>query len=409
MKQPCDPTGPPGPAVLREREAGWPPHIRSGRYVEHFHRALLAASLPAVVAGCVIFSVRTLLVCGLAVVSALVAEYFCQTIARRHPSGPARRIQRLHACLLGSLLALTLPVSVSWQVPVVGAFAAVAIGKCLLGGLGNYLWHPSLIGYCAVQLLFSGQVSPDRSAVLASGHQLSGSVSVTADEADYFDFGASSPPAGIEAWSLPRPMGTLSYCYRPSLATAPNAGETGLLVYFRDRFPRWSETVWGHVAGGIGETCVPALALGGLLLMYRGYARWRLPLAALLTVLLLAAVWPIYLRAGSEDGTAELIRYWLPVACVQERIPVGGAVVLFHLTGGGLWLACLVAVSDPMSIPLTSRGQWVFGVGVGVLTMVARCNPWFPGLPGSAYWAVLAMNSLVPWIDRLTRRRVLGT
>ncbi len=41
--------------------------------------------------------------------------------------------------------------------------------------------------------------------------------------------------------------------------------------------------------------------------------------------------------------------------------------------------------------------------------MAARCNPVVPGLPGGVYWAILGMNTLVPLIDRVSRRRVLGT
>ena len=53
-------------------------------------------------------------------------------------------------------------------------------------------------------------------------------------------------------------------------------------------------------------------------------------------------------------------------------------------------------------------GQLAFGVGLGVLTMTARCNPFFVVPAGAVYWAILAMNTLVPLIDRLTRRTCSG-
>jgi len=387
--------------------AAWPPHIHSGRYVERFHLAFGLAALPALLAGCVLFSFRALLIASLATASALAGQALCQAVSQRSAPGPARRGEWWHAAMLGLLFALTLPVTVSLPVPVVGGFVAVAIGKGLLGGLGNYVWHPALIGWAAVHLIFSGQVAPERHAFLARDHLLTGAIHRTAPERDFYGFAASRPPPGREAWLLPRPIDTLAACYdtREDRGVRP----ASLLQLVRDRLPPWADTVRGHVGGGLGETCVPAIALGGLLLLSGGYIRWHVPVTVFATVAVLAAVWPLQLphaAAGAIPGPAS---GWPPVLRLEEGIPVGAAVVLFHLTGGGLWLAALLIATDPISTPLTDRGQWVFGIGVGLLTMVARCNNWAPGLPGGVYWAVLGMNTLVPLIDRCTRRRVFGT
>ncbi|HUU85660.1 MAG TPA: RnfABCDGE type electron transport complex subunit D, partial [Phycisphaerae bacterium] len=99
----------------------------------------------------------------------------------------------------------------------------------------------------------------------------------------------------------------------------------------------------------------------------------------------------------------------LPLLHTENGLPVGAAVVLFHLTGGGLWLGCVLLATDPISSPLTGRGQMVFGVGLGILIVVIRCNGWSDALPGGTYWAILGMSTIVPLIDRFTSRRVLGT
>ena len=120
-----------------------------------FHLAFGIAALPAVIAGTVLFGLAALKICGLAVASALAGAAVLQSVTGRHIVGPARRAYWMHAAVIGLLLALTLPVSASWRVPVVGGLLAVAVGKELLGGLGNSLWHPALVGRAAVALLFA--------------------------------------------------------------------------------------------------------------------------------------------------------------------------------------------------------------------------------------------------------------
>ena len=394
-------------AGRRLPETPWPPHAHCGRYVEDVYRAFVIAAVPAALAGAWLFGTRALFICGLAVGAALVGEGLCQAVARRHPPGPGRRCHRLQACAIGLLVALTLPVTVGWEVPVIAALSGVVIGKGVLGGLGNYPWHPALVGRAVVQLLFATEVSPQRWVFLGQGHLLTGSTDVAADAAGCFGFATSRLPAGVEAWSSARPVDLLiGCCYGPGGEQTQAAGS--LLQLFRDQLPPWSDTVWGHVGGGIGETCLPALALGGLLLIRRGAIRWHLPVAALLTVAVLAAVWPVR-TAGGAPAAPTVSSQWLPVLASEGGFPVGAGIVLFHLTGGGLWLGCLLIATDPSSTPLTRRGQVIFGIGLGVLTMAARCNPVVPGLPGGVYWAILGMNTLVPLIDRVSRRRVLGT
>ena len=109
------------------------------------------------------------------------------------------------------------------------------------------------------------------------------------------------------------------------------------------------------------------------------------------------AVYIIPGTAAGKDGS------WFPILQLQEGFHVGVGVVLFHLTGGGLLLGCLLIAPDPVSTPLSGRGHLPFGVGVGILAFAASVN----GLtPGGVYWAILGMNTLVPLIDRLPRRRV---
>ncbi|MFH0981146.1 MAG: RnfABCDGE type electron transport complex subunit D [Planctomycetota bacterium] len=367
-----------------------PLHWHSGWSPGHVTRAFLLATVPIVAAGLVLFGRAAAGVLCCSILGAVLGELLVFYIT---PQGPRRKLG--FAALTGILLGLTLPVTVPWHIPFLGGLVAVAVGQGLLGGFGNYLWQPALVGWAVLHLVFGAQLAPRTWPVLAAHRLWSGSIQAAAEVAYYRGYQWTRPPYGVDAWALQRPIDLLILNYGSSLGEG-GVSEAGWLELFRDRLPPWRDTLWGTVGGGIGETCTLALALGGLYLTYRGLPRWRAVTAALLTVAMLAAVLPIRL----DDRLL-----WLPVFSFPEQFPAGPAWVLFHLTGDGLLLSCLILAADPMTTPLMPRGNILFGVGVGVLTMTAR---WFGLTPGSSYWAILAMNALVPVIDRFTRRRGRG-
>ncbi|MFQ5491002.1 MAG: RnfABCDGE type electron transport complex subunit D [Phycisphaerae bacterium] len=399
------------------------PHSR--RYAEHYHLAFAAAATPPLIAGLILYGLAALWVCLLSIASALIAAVGVRFVIQGHTPIPGPKAYWIHTALTGLLLGLTLPVTVPWVVPVIGSLSAVWLGKELLGGSGNSLWHPALIGRLVVALMFGTQIAPHAGPFLAKGHLLYGSCEhAVRAAADYRGFDLSPPKGNAQAWRMRPPMDVLAHhAYAPPPNTeretasgAPNADfETRIshslltsrfsLAVLRDRLPPWPDTVWGHVPGGIGATCLPALLLGGLFLIHRGYIGWQLPLGCVVTVGALASVWPIYIGRAPD----QIAHQWLPLFYTEQGQPAGAAVVLFHLTAPGLWLACLLLATDPVTSPLTRRGHLWAGVMLGAVIIAFRCNPWMPAFSDGTYWAVLAMNTCVPFIDRLTRRRVFGT
>ena len=61
--------------------------------------------------------------------------------------------------------------------------------------------------------------------------------------------------------------------------------------------------------------------------------------------------------------------------------------------------------TDMVTSPVTNRGAWVFGIGVGILIVLIRL---FGGLPEGVMYAILFMNAFVPFINRVTQPRVFG-
>ena len=71
-----------------------------------------------------------------------------------------------------------------------------------------------------------------------------------------------------------------------------------------------------------------------------------------------------------------------------------------------MMLGAVYMATDPVTAPITNRGRWIFGIGIGVLVILIRT---WGGLPEGVVYAILIMNALVPFINRATQPRVFGT
>jgi electron transport complex protein RnfD len=137
---------------------------------------------------------------------------------------------------------------------------------------------------------------------------------------------------------------------------------------------------WGNTNGSLGETSALACLLGGLYLCFRRAASWEIPAAVLVGAGLVAAV-------------ANLLNIHSPWT------------ILHHLLGGALLFGAFFIATDPVSSPLSPKGKWMFGLGIGALVMLLRL---FSGYPEGVMFAVLLMNALTPLINRGTIPRPFG-
>ncbi len=136
----------------------------------------------------------------------------------------------------------------------------------------------------------------------------------------------------------------------------------------------------GKRGGCLGEVCIVALLAGALFLLVKGYISWHIPLPYIATVGLGAYVFG---PTGYFRGD------WL-----------------FHIFSGGLILGAFFMATDYVTSPLTRKGQIIFGVGCGLLTIIIRL---WGGYPEGVSYAILMMNAATPMIDRFTKTRVYGT
>jgi len=137
--------------------------------------------------------------------------------------------------------------------------------------------------------------------------------------------------------------------------------------------PLWRLFV-GNISGSLGETSALALLIGGIYLLVKGYIDWRIPAGAIGSLLALAAlIWAI------NPG--------------QFSPPI------FHLLAGGFMIGAIYMATDPTTSPVTKSGRWIFGIGVGVITLVIRT---WGGYPEGVMFSILLMNAFRPLIDRFT-------
>ena len=137
--------------------------------------------------------------------------------------------------------------------------------------------------------------------------------------------------------------------------------------------PSLDALLLGNTNGSLGETSAIACLIGGLFLCVRRTAAWQIPAGMLLAVTVIGSL--VQIAGGETMG------------------------VLHHLLGGALLFGAFFIATDPVSSPLTPKGRFVFGLGVGAMVMLLRL---LSSYPEGVMFAVLVMNAVVPLINRWT-------
>jgi H+/Na+-translocating ferredoxin:NAD+ oxidoreductase subunit D len=251
------------------------------------------------------------------------------------------------AAITGLLLGLTLPAGMPlWMVFVGGAFG-IGFGKAVWGGLGQNVFNPALVGRAFLQGAFP--------------------VAIT-----------TWPTTGGGFFSLRGDLFVAPFLH-PAVNAVTSATPLGLLK-FEGKGTSLMHLVLGTTGGSVGETAALIILACGAYLALKNYLNWRIPVSILLTVAILSAI--LHAIDPGKPGAA------------------------FMLFSGGLMLGAVYMATDMVTSPVTNRGRWIFGAGVGALVVVIRI---WGGLPEGVMYAILFMNALVPFINRATQPRVFGT
>jgi len=254
------------------------------------------------------------------------------------------------AMITGILLGLCLPAGMPMWMAFVGGAFGIGFGKLLFGGLGQNVFNPALLGRAFLQSAFP--------------------VAITTWPA----------VEGMSWWSLRGPNLALPLMGDGAVDALTMATPLGLMKFERVATPLASLAI-GSEGGSLGETSAIVVLICGGYLALRNYLNWRIPASILLTVAVFAGVLHVIDAA---------------------RFPSAS----FMLLSGGLLLGAVYMATDMVTSPVTHRGAWIFGIGIGLLVVLIRI---WGGLPEGVMYAILIMNALVPSINRATQPRVFGT
>lgn len=302
------------------------------------------ALLPATLAGLWFFGLSALLVLLVSIIGALATEWFFTPKQQR-----IRVLGDGSAALTGLLLGLTLPPALPLWMAFLGGVVAIGLGKIIWGGLGANLFNPALLGRAFLLGTFP--------IAMTTWYEAKG-------PSAFFDLFPST-------FAMP-----FMQAQWDSLTTASPLG----LLKFQQQGTGLTDLFFGNTAGSLGETSSLLLLAGGLWLWYRRDLDWRIPVSIALSAVIFS-----------------LILFLINA----ERFPSPG----FTLFSGGFMLGAIYMATDPVTSPLTPKGSWIFGIGIGLLVVLIRV---YGGMPEGMMYAILLMNSATPLINRYTQPRVFG-
>jgi electron transport complex protein RnfD len=269
-------------------------------------------------------------------------------VATERLFGPGGSLRDGSAAITGLLLGLTLPPGLPIWMALLGGVFAIGFGKLIFGGLGQNVFNPALLGRAFLQAAFPEALTtwPDLSG---PWHALRG---------DNFALPLMSA----------NPVDTVT-------------GATPLgLMKFEGAHTELGKLIFGATGGSLGETAAIVILIAGGYLALKKYLEWRIPISIFLTVAVLSQV----------------IHYFNPAK----------PDALFMLFSGGLMLGAVFMATDMVTSPTTTKGAWIYGVGIGAMVVLIRL---WGGLPEGVMYAILFMNAFVPFINRATQPRLFGT
>lgn len=301
---------------------------------------------PAMAAAGYYFRVHAVLIVAVCVLSCVATEWLCNRIRSRPNS-----LDDFSAVVTGIILALSLPPKLPIWTAIVGSVFSIAIGKMVFGGLGANIFNPAMVGRTFLSASFGLLMT-------------TWTVPATIDRA----MPAVAQENTLNARTQATPLAWSKLAIKNELQAD---------IYSEQNF---MPALTGEVGGCLGETSAIALLIGGLYLLIRRTISFHIPLAVLTAAFVFG-------------GIAYLVDSYVYVQ------------PFFHLTSGGMLLCALFIATDPVTAPLTRRGMWLFGVGVGAITMLIRIVGEYPE---GVMFSILLMNAVTPLIDRLFKRIPAG-
>ncbi|HBS87407.1 MAG: Na+-transporting NADH:ubiquinone oxidoreductase subunit D [Bacteroidetes bacterium GWF2_38_335] len=331
------------------------PHDYSSNSVKKIMYGVIIAMLPAFAVSVYYFGLGALVTTLTAVVACLVFESLIQKFLLKGPVS----IFDGSAIITGMLLAFNVPSNIPWWIVVFGSLFAIGVAKMPFGGLGNNPFNPALVGRVFLLLSYPVQMTswpkPDKFNFTFSGY--------------------------TDAVTGPTPLGALKTELSKGERTVSDILENG--INSQDglyQFPDYMQQMMGDLGGSLGEVSVIAILIGGLYMLLRKIITWHIPVTMLGTIFAFAGI----LHLANPDAYADPI---------------------FHLCTGGVMLGAVFMATDMVTSPMSPLGMIIFGIGIGMLTVIIRV---FGVYPEGVSFAILIMNAFVPLINKGCKPKRFG-
>jgi electron transport complex protein RnfD len=317
------------------------PHQQSPETTCKLMYGVVIALLPALAASIYYFGMGAIIVTLTSVLSCVAVEYLIQRFILKVKPS----ISDGSAIVTGLLLAFNVPSNLPVHIIVIGAIIAIGVAKMTFGGLGNNPFNPALVGRVFLLISFPVQMT---SWPVPSGFKTG-----------YADAVTGATPLGL-------------------LSEGVKNGEAVSAIM--DKVPSHMQLFYGRMGGSMGEVAAAALIIGGIYLIWKKIITWHIPVSILVTVALFTGI------------------LWL-------ADPAKFADPLFHLLTGGLMLGAIFMATDYVTSPMTHKGMIIYGIGIGVITVLIRT---WGAYPEGVSFAVLIMNAFVPLLNMYIKPRRFG-
>ncbi|WP_186564165.1 RnfABCDGE type electron transport complex subunit D [Lawsonibacter celer] len=311
------------------------PHVASPIGTRNLMLDVIIALVPALCFAIYFFGPRALIATVISVAGSVFFEWAYRKIMKK-----SNTIGDLSAVITGILVAFVCPVTLPYWILIIGDFFAIVVVKQLFGGLGKNFLNPALAARAFLMLCYPVDMTTWAKAGVSNWAPLGMSVGQ-----EYIDAFTGATPLSADFMHNAQHL-------------LPDASLTDMLV--------------GNIGGTIGEISAIMLIIGGIYLIWRGVIRLRIPVSFIATVAVLTFIFP---RGGNGNLT------WM----------------LYELLGGGLMLGAFFMATDYVTSPVTAKGEVIYGVGCGLLTVFIR---YFGGYPEGVSYAILIMNCCVWLIDK---------
>ncbi len=220
------------------------PHVRSSETATGIMLDVIIALIPSLIAATVIFGYRVLMITIVTVGSAVLSEYLCRKVMKRHNT-----IGDLSAVVTGLLLGFNLPVSIPLWMAAIGSVVAIVVVKQMFGGIGQNFVNPALVGRIVLMASFPTQMA------------------TWAAKSQFIDVSTTASPLS-------------------QLKTMFTEGS----ISFSGDMPKLWQMLVGLRLGSVGEVCAAALILGGIYLIIRRVISPAIPLTYIGTVALIMLI-----------------------------------------------------------------------------------------------------------------------